>query len=414
MIVHAAKYSKGRAGYTLVEVLIAGVLVTVMMLAVWSLLRTWSSLYDKGQTRAQQSQLVRSLSDQLTEDIQSAVVPTRSRSNRRSSSSATIQANAAADLDREPNDALTQAGDALPAVSEVSSFDVREVSLVGGKDWLVLDVVRSPTPWNQANSDSEMETQRDLEPQVFVPDLQRVIYTFAGAAEDDLFADLGDDPLLDQSETPPGLLRLTLAREFVGQMEQLGESNYSSARGASLQSTVFELRDRLLLGETDDLSSAITSEETREDEAFVLPDTQESLDGVDGLRGILEQDFVPEVSWLEFRYFSGSGWSDSWDSSGGRGLPVAVEIRFEIEEVEPVEEDVELTDEELPTLDDEASLLTEESLSAEFEDPLRTDEAMLDETQTEETPYHRCVVVLGLAQPPQSTGASDLMGDILP
>jgi hypothetical protein len=52
--------------------------------------------------------------------------------------------------------------------------------------------------------------------------------------------------------------------------------------------------------------------------------------------------------------------------------------------------------------------------SFEDEEPLYSDEALVDETQTEETPYHRCIVVLGLAEPPKPASSMDLMGDVLP
>ena len=143
-------------------------------------------------------------------------------------------------------------------------------------------------------------------------------------------------------------------------------------------------------------------------------DSEESLDSRDGLQGILEQDFMPEVTWLEFRYFSGSSWSDSWDSSGGRGLPVAVEIRFEVEEIEPVEE-VEVAEDGLPIIEDETLPLEEELDLESSEDTLSlSDDTLMSEPLTEETPYHRCIVVLGLAQRPNAISNMDLMGDVLP
>ena len=410
------EFNRARQAYTLVEVLIAGVLVTVLMVAVWSMLRTWSSMYEKGQTRTQLAQLVRSLSDQLTEDIQSVVVPARPRSSRgRSPSNVSTPAAPTQDATSDPDGEIDEEADPMAGESEVSSFEVREVALVGGKDWLVLDVVRTPSPWHQSESDSEMEASTEMEPQVYVPDLQRVIYTFLGSDDSqDLFGSEIDE-FLDDGETTPGLLRLAMAREFVSEMEDQDELGAGLSRGTSLRTSIFEFRDRILMGESYDLSSAITDEEPEVDEAFVIPETDKSLDSRDGLQGVLEQDFVPEVRWLEFRYFSGSSWSDSWDSSGGKGLPVAVEIRFEIEEVQPVEE-MQEDEEGLTTFDDQQSLLDEEMTMESFEDeePLYSDEALVDETQTEETPYHRCIVVLGLAEPPKPASSMDLMGDVLP
>ena len=39
---------------------------------------------------------------------------------------------------------------------------------------------------------------------------------------------------------------------------------------------------------------------------------------------------APEVSAIEFRYFDGSAWANSWDSTETRSLPMAVEINLSI------------------------------------------------------------------------------------
>ncbi len=400
-----------RSAYTLLEVLIASVLVTALMFAVWSLLRTWSQLYDKGQARTQMSQLVRSLSDQFTEDVQSVVVPATPSGRRTSSQFRAAPADeSTSDSSGQPRDEPDSDVDES-LQSTVSSFDVREVALVGGKDWLVLDVVRTPNSWQRTNEEPPAELQNESGPQVYVPDLQRVIYTFQAAVEAS-----ESDGLSDTSESRPGLLRLAMAREFVGELEDQGASAQGPSRGTSLRTSIFEFRDRILLGDTYDLSSAIESQQPEVDEeAFVVPEVDLALESRDGRQGVLEEDFVPEIRWMEFRYSNGSTWSDSWDSSNGRGLPVAVEIRFELAQVEPVEEAVN-PDEETDSPDDGVMSLDEEMQTESFvdEEPLWTDDAMVDETQTEETPYHRCVVVLGLAQPPAASSSTDLFGEALP
>ena len=60
------------SGYTLLELLIVGVLVSVLMAGVWSLFRNWSGLYERGERRVQHMQLVRSLCDQFTDDVHAA------------------------------------------------------------------------------------------------------------------------------------------------------------------------------------------------------------------------------------------------------------------------------------------------------------------------------------------------------
>ena len=58
----------------------------------------------------------------------------------------------------------------------------------------------------------------------------------------------------------------------------------------------------------------------------------------DPLAGILDRDEVPEVVWFELRYYDGTSWQSSWDSHTQGRLPVAVEMRFELQVAEPAEE----------------------------------------------------------------------------
>jgi hypothetical protein len=206
-----------------------------------------------------------------------------------------------------------------------------------------------------------------------------------------------------------------MAREFVGQLDESEEIGFGGSGGTSLKTKIFELRDRLLLGDGLELSSAISSEAPPESEVFVLPESDTASDQLVGVQGILEQDFVPEVSWLEFRYFDGSSWSDSWDSAGGRGLPVAVEIRYFVDEVQPAVE-ADSTEDGLPSAEDELLPLAEDDAIESTADDvsLWTEDQPLDQPQTEETPYHRCIVLLGLAQPPRSASPLESMGDVLP
>ncbi len=61
-----------------------------------------------------------------------------------------------------------------------------------------------------------------------------------------------------------------------------------------------------------------------------LPDQQNS-EGQNGRRAADDRwVFVPEVSGLRFRYYSGTGWTGSWNSLQRRSLPVAVEVTLEI------------------------------------------------------------------------------------
>ena len=60
-------------GFTLLELLIATALSVVLLAGLWGLLRIYSDLFDKGQAKTERSQLVRSLLEQISEDLRSAI-----------------------------------------------------------------------------------------------------------------------------------------------------------------------------------------------------------------------------------------------------------------------------------------------------------------------------------------------------
>ena len=327
-----------RDGFTLLELLIVGVLMSVLMLGVWSLFRTWSGLYEKGQRRTLEAQLTRSLCDQFTDDLRSVThVPTPAGSGRRSSSS-------------------PRTGAAL--------------ALAGSSDWLILDVLQPANPFRDLANAAE-----DSDPDVMVampqaPEIQRVIYTFVPPATDPdlglLAGDpsMGDDtasveissPLYDDigmAEPFYGLLRVVVAREYFDQV-------------AAANSPM-------------DMQPAAGTSHSGGDSAKTP--------------GVLEQDEIPEVDWMEFRYYDGASWSSSWDSRSQGKLPVAVEMRFELAEfVDPA--DVGLSgDDDSVAVDDELMLPQDELMSSATDMAYGAEVDMMGmESGTEETPYPRCIV----------------------
>lgn len=65
-----------RQGFTLLELLVAAVLTSVLMAGVWSMMSTYGRLFEKGQAKVEQSQLVRALVEQFSDDLRSAIPDT--------------------------------------------------------------------------------------------------------------------------------------------------------------------------------------------------------------------------------------------------------------------------------------------------------------------------------------------------
>ena len=69
-------------GFTLLEVLIAAVLLATLLVAIWGLYRMFASLYETGYVKTERAQLIRSLVQQLSEDLAATIQPPRQESQR--------------------------------------------------------------------------------------------------------------------------------------------------------------------------------------------------------------------------------------------------------------------------------------------------------------------------------------------
>ena len=65
---------KHRGAYTLIEMLIASVLVAALMSVVWSMMSMYNGYLTAGQSQAVEQQLIRSVLDLLEDDLQSAAI----------------------------------------------------------------------------------------------------------------------------------------------------------------------------------------------------------------------------------------------------------------------------------------------------------------------------------------------------
>jgi hypothetical protein len=366
--------------------LIVGVLVSVLMVGVWSLFRTWSGLYERGERRVLRMQLVRSLCDQFTDDVHAA---TQVMSPRTSPDSTGIGS--------------------LPAVGGNAEMPAGgNMALMGEIDWLMLEVVQTANPWQVPGTKSDepdSSAPADQAAMMSTPELRLVLYSFAPpasetsgslstavaemAAADDTETIVGES---EQAEPLAGLLRLAIAREYLSAWSAAASSRADAASGAdSPRAAVFWVRNEVTGG-------GQRGDPLRELRAPTVGRGSDTGNDANLLSSILERDEVPEVVWLEFRYFDGASWQSSWNSESQGRLPVAIEVRFELEVEDPV------TTEDLPAGDDDSEFVEKRTPLAERNTIGRMDEArempMSDRATDLEggdegaTPYHRCVVYL--------------------
>lgn len=374
-----ARWRAGR-GFTLLEVLIVAVLTSMLMVGVWSMFHTWGRLYERGERRVRKAQLVRSLCDQFTDDVRSVayVLPPPREGKRPSGNSGRQQ---------------SLGGNR---------------ALVGGSDWMVLDVLLPPNPFalpgNQqetGNLNSNGNGNGNGNP-FSAPELQRVMYTFERAeseegsslssvveemAEMDDSVEVGKGAEGAAGEPFSGLLRMAIPVEQYTKLTTTESARGVSRSVSGLSDAAWQLRKLVSTGSEQRATNPVlgTSRKSRAEDSS--PSTS----------GILGQDKVPEVVSCRFRYYDGSGWTSSWDSRAQGELPRAVEMRFELEEQRADEEAAIDSDGETEPVTSTQSESTEDLLSSELDAESSAD-LTGDENEgsggTGRTSSHRVVVCL--------------------
>jgi hypothetical protein len=274
------RFQHNRSGYTLLEVLIASLLAVVLLAGLWGLLGIYSGLYETGDAKAKEAQLVRALMQQLSDDLRSTI---RASHDQSSTSTGGLDSGAA------PSDGeAAQAG--LPAPPAASAS--QRVGLVGGSDYLELDVLQScPPDFSRSNGEARAGPATSVRPRAI--DLRKVVYAFREPrATDD-----------EDSSAQTGLVRRQLDWEAA-----YAAGGASSPPSGSLGATANGPTDPMALG----------------------PSPLVRNDAIQSGRDDGSVATAPEVIRLEFRYFDGGVWSSEWDSLQRQSLPVAVEVAMQI------------------------------------------------------------------------------------
>jgi type II secretory pathway pseudopilin PulG len=272
---------KPRGGFTLLEVLLAATLSSVLLLSLWSLLGIYSELFETARAKTEQAQLARALLQQMSDDLRGAIQDTAVRPRLKS-----VQGAVARDaIDDNTDDNID---DELEPPSPLSwSSSVRRFGLFGSQHELRFDVLQvTQAALSRAVDD---ETAEDRPIVARAPELRTVHYWFEQLRDVDESA--VDEPAEDDGETHPGLMR----REFDFETRRTDENGSTGDTGIS---PVLE-------------PGALARRQCH-------PEDDEGL------------TWVPEVVALEFRYYDGQGWRSSWNSLEQKSLPVAVEISMKV------------------------------------------------------------------------------------
>jgi prepilin-type N-terminal cleavage/methylation domain-containing protein len=332
-----------RGGYTLVEMLIASVLVAALMSVVWGMMSMYNSYLTAGQAQATEQQLTRSLLQMLERDLQSVsapdtnpkVVPSLEMTNESSALSAEPPAPL---VDPFAADPLSSGTD--PALNEPSVFAglasgnslaiPSQVSLVGNSSSMKLSI-EQPTkeiPPVLGETPSPSDTSVPVGDPAFpasTPAPEPV------AASEDSISVEGVAPKVSEYET---IIWQFQAPGMIGGNQSLQAGLYRiQTESLSLQSALNQ-QDSLL---EDSAAESDASVDRTTLEALLFPPANTPSESGGAIptaeapvQTAPEFDLIPEVVSCRFEYFSGSSWASTWNSEQQQSLPLAIRVRMQL------------------------------------------------------------------------------------
>lgn len=279
------KASRGRprraGGFTLLEVILSLALVTLVLAAMGAATVFHYRAVESAKSRLAEAQLARAVLERMAQDIRGAVpydpvnfaqlIPGLVT---RTSQSDLADAASAAGLDASM--LFSEGGDSLSGMGQDAASGALPHSvpgLYGDIDWIQVDVSRLPRP-DQLQSEIFLSADGMLIDRV--SDVKTVTYFVLDPAEASSYT-IASTPGVTGFEQQGGLVRRELDRAVTAYLADTGE-----------------------------------------------------LDQIDNTL----QPIAPEVEAVEFAYFDGSSWTDSWDSDLQGTLPTAVEIRLYVRPAE--------------------------------------------------------------------------------
>ncbi len=330
-----------RSGYTLLELLIASVLIATLMAAAWNLMTMYSSFLIAGRSQAAEQQLARSVMDLLVTDLR-AVVPERDAPFARSAHSPVFNETMAGVPSFEPNGRSDSRGRSsftgLPssgssrfgaAASDASQFgspfsgssstemsglvgetlQLPEFSLSGDERSLTLVVVQSRLTFSPRDDDDEFSsaTPRDD----FAPDAtgarsgEMTLPARPQAKEWTQVVYQFEPPRTvrkDERGLRPGLHRFEIPVEYLGLLTEsagLGGDEFSRFDGS--------------FGDDSSSNRADQFERLQEQGGTAL-----------------SHEWIPEVVGCRFEFLTESGWLPFWDELGNHDRPLAVRVQLKL------------------------------------------------------------------------------------
>ena len=274
-------WQRSHHGFTLIEVLIVMGLLVVIFGAIWGIVETFSKSFTRGEMRAERSQLVRSLSQLVTDDLGCAIQ------------------------------------DPLHPARESNGSTVRRFGLSGSNTSMRIDVMQI-NPFRTGNMTVQYGVQ--------APELKTVYYDFA------MYSPTGGGLTRRELdfETPTGSPGQSQMQSDLG--DDTGADFDDTGGLAAIGSDSPSLAD---YGGGTSLAESVTianQSQTYQQQMMMPPEmmaAQQAARNYANDQLQLEMS-APEVVGCWFRYYDGSQWQDNWNSLERKGLPVAIEITLKL------------------------------------------------------------------------------------
>ena len=305
---------RNRPGYTLIEMIIASVLVVALMSASWSLLSLYTGFLSAGRERADTRQLARSLFNIMSDDLRHVAVSARESTPvrqqlafSRGQDDGSVHASEGPGMApaHAPLRELTMTG-TLELIGQAGSIRLTRRQLAGvdapndrpSIPAEVSDFTGNPGPFPTVSSGTA--------------DIVTVVYQFE--------APHVEEP--DSMRLRAGVHRIEVeSRHWTRAEQQRGDRFQDSFGSPQLDVNLLQL-----------LSSGPPADPS-------VPGSEWSESAVaadDGGRGsvvsgwIPQHEHIPEVVHCQFRYFDGTDWLATWDSRSRGAFPTAVQIEFSL------------------------------------------------------------------------------------
>ncbi len=326
-----------RKAYTLVEMLIASVLVAALMSVVWGMMSMYNGYLTAGQTQAVERQLTRSVLQLLEDDFQNvAVADTNPRITPAVISEETAPMQNTLSTESTLGDPLSEVAIAAEEplmLAELGASGISEspgkISLIGNSSSIRLSIERKlPIQGNPPLASENGDAQQ--------PSTSAAPAFAQPPGESEAASVEGVSPKVEEFETviwqfqPPG--------QMAGGTQSMRAGLYRIQTESLALQAAMQQQETLLeqSGPQDDSSVDRTTLETllypptgaREQTANAASSAADSTSAAETAPQGLKFDLIPEVVGCRIEYFSGSAWMSTWNSDQQQGLPVAVRIRL--------------------------------------------------------------------------------------